>query len=52
MAETRAAFWMRQWETKIRPGLLWSYLRDTVSVGGAIFLGLGPHVDADLNPYP
>ena len=33
-----AKLW-RQWETKIRPGLLWSYLRDTFSIGGAIVLG-------------
>ena len=37
-AESRLAFWTQQWETKIRPGLLWSYLRDTISVGGAIVL--------------
>lgn len=37
--ETRAQFWMRQWQTKIRPGLVWSYLRDTGSIGGAVVLG-------------
>lgn len=39
LGETRAQFLWRQWETKIRPGLLWSYLRDTGSIGGAIVLG-------------
>ena len=34
--ETLGAKLWRQWETKIRPGLLWSYLRDTFSIGGAI----------------
>lgn len=38
LGETRAQFWRRQWETKIRPGLLWSYLRDTGSIGGALVL--------------
>jgi len=42
----RAKLW-RQWETKIRPGLLWSYLRDTFSIGGAI--ALGPVVAKQLN---
>lgn len=37
--ETLGAKLWRQWETKIRPGLLWSYLRDTFSIGGAIVLG-------------
>eukprot|EP00928_Gymnodinium_smaydae_P055191 TRINITY_DN38788_c0_g1_i1.p1 TRINITY_DN38788_c0_g1~~TRINITY_DN38788_c0_g1_i1.p1 ORF type:complete len:284 (-),score=46.79 TRINITY_DN38788_c0_g1_i1:28-879(-) len=45
--ETRMQFWTRQWETKVRPGLLWSYLRDTCSIGGAIVLG--PMVAARLN---
>ena len=38
VAKTRLAYWTHQWETKIRPGLLWSYLRDTISIGGAIVL--------------
>jgi len=37
--ETRVQFWTRQWQTKIRPGLLWSYLRDTGSIGSAVVLG-------------
>lgn len=37
--ETRAQFCRRQWETKVRPGLAWSYLRDTGSIGGAVVLG-------------
>jgi len=45
--ETRAQFWARQWETKVRPGLLWSYLRDTFSIGAAA--ALGPVVAARMH---
>eukprot|EP00808_Paulinella_micropora_P005836 g24170.t1 len=34
------------WTKKIKPGLLWSYLRDTGSIGGALILS--PHVTAHL----
>jgi len=37
--ESRSEALRRLWSKKIKPGLLWSYLRDTGSIGGAIVLG-------------
>ena len=34
--------------TKVKPGLLWSYMRDSVGIGGGIVLG--PILAAQLNP--